>query len=315
MGIEDIRLAVLGAYAPPLTAEELRAKQVLLAEKQSGMLLLRTESGNYLAESSRELDGLILRQNALVQARTEHQSFMRSKQVELDDATAAVTTAARALLDHTTLLQRVGSYADPHGMEFLNQIEDLRLVVLPNAPVSGSFTLLSTRLRQIGTGLRSPRHMPDFTVNFAWNSTRVASILRVYTDTHIRHPHINSGSVCLGDSATNMQRFFLDGDILQGLALMVNALTFYNPFSAYSHQDNLLRGSPWSSLVCERCNEAGETTCLCVHEEVVFCATCLAATPVKHCGSCPECCQSKHRFSLERLQTNTGLNNSGCWNE
>lgn len=184
-----------------------------------------------------------------------------------------------------------------------------------------TFNTKEFRLVQRGTGLKSHIKYGPLKIVVDWDVQRYGANLRVNATkaaNHARavsdHPHINySGHVCTGDEAIAISNNLLNGNVASALGLISGCLLFANPSSAYVNLLDVDPLGPWGRIVCPHCNAENRDGSDCEHSShTTFCANCLQETSVSHCGSCPTCCAKLHTFSLTALDTNSGLNNSGC---
>ena len=179
------------------------------------------------------------------------------------------------------------------------------------------------RLMQKNTGLLSSRVYEALKITARWDTQRYGAVLLLQAAVidsarHIRdyqHPHIGSGgAICSGEEATRISNALLSGNVLSAITSICGALRVVNPLSAYVAMWSADPLGPWDRLVCPECNRLGIFDyALCSHTKVsTFCAICLEEKPITHCGACATCCSKSHAFSLQALETNSGLNKSGC---
>lgn len=300
VGLDKSALLEMARVEKDTTTELLALRESVLSE--------RAQLSAALALIGKEYDALVDKRSTL------------DRQLAEKEAAAARLSTERRKADELfkgrfSILEHLGKSCDPLTDSFLDKItsHNLTLGVIPPGEVvpliEGTFGLAPFRLQQVGTGLYSRAFYGPYQVTIGWNVGRVGATLRV-SALGPSHPHISTRDVCMGDSALSITRAFTSGEILTGLGMLVNVLTYYNPASAYSHPERQA-GSPWAGLVCVECNEAGKA-CSCEKEVATFCAICLRKQHVSFCGACATCCGTAHNFSTAHLARNSGLNNSGC---
>jgi hypothetical protein len=266
------------------------------------------------------------------QALADEVYYAERKSDELNDRHQSTIKAIQYIIKNKALFESYKDLCDT--FDYDNASELLSTVDVPTVTVSTQsgtepprinveFRTKVFRIIQRGTGLKSHEKYGSYLVKLGWDVQRYGANLQVtakdsndVVTTFRDHPHINyNNSVCTGDEAIRISDSLLHGNVANALALLSGCLLFANPASAYTNLIDRDPKGPWGRIVCPHCNDLGVAPaaqgCEHVHESI-FCANCFQETAVSHCGSCPTCCAKLHMFSLVSLETNSGLNNSGC---
>lgn len=248
------------------------------------------------------------------------------------DAQAAISKSIESLINNRAMFENYSKLCNEfdydRASELLSTVDQGTVVVSiqegsvpPRLKVE--FTTKKFRVIQRGTGLKSHLNYGPYKVCVDWDIQRYGANLKPVVSEAFsgvtpvsKHPHINyGGALCTGDESIAISNNLLNGNVAHAISLISGCLLFANPASAYVNLNDVDPHGPWSRVVCPHCNEANQTSDHCTHSShTTFCASCLQEGPVSHCGSCPTCCSKLHVFSLAALDTNTGLNNSGCIN-
>lgn len=321
MDLEQVKNTLLSTLCAG--TDSMRLKQLAQEYKQVNETYeeVTKASTEAVAELNSEMSRLRLLYENATNARNEEERKVRDALHRRNVAKDLLDTATKAHIEIDTVKSAIEGFSDPVAGQFLNLVAGMNLRFGDSTALGGHVrSVIGTvdvgafRMWHGGTRLKTVASYGPYTLEIKWDSNRISSsmrVIRVRGDR--RHPHISQEAhVCLGDATDSISREFRQGNVLAGLSLLLGAFTNYNPGSTYIR----LRSDearPWAGIVCEQCNEEGKHKCDHEHPMVPFCATCLAAcSQLCHCGSCLDCCNTHHRFSLAHLSKNSGLNNSGC---